>query len=369
MIREVSACFDDTVIVSSSVSVESEGQFKQGFSLVGILFRVMRSAQGFFRLARQRSKLADAGVVFLPYPAYFGFFALQVLLLFRKNRPLILLDAFLCLYDTVVEDRKITADGSLVSSLVKWLEKRTLQAADLVFIDTTQQKTALLQRYGLVDRKLVVTPVGIDESVWRPVPMPPLEQRFTVVFWGTFIPLHGIGTIIKAARIIANERTEILFKIIGDGQTAPEIQAMLEQNPLSNIDWMRKLLSAEQLQHIVSSSHCVLGIFGESKKAGDVIPYKAYQALASNRPLITRSGPAIAELLGESDPVGLLLVNTEDPGGLAEEIVRLFDNYANLASQIDTVSLYREKLSSDVLARSVGKAVSTVCESYASESE
>jgi len=50
--------------------------------------------------------------------------------------------------------------------------------------------------------------------------------------------------------------------------------------------------------HTVSATkkcHCVLGIFGKSKKAASVIPYKISQALAMNKPVITRKSDVYAE--------------------------------------------------------------------------
>jgi hypothetical protein len=41
----------------------------------------------------------------------------------------------------------------------------------------------------------------------------------------------------------------------------------------------------------------VLGIFGAGRKAAMVVPNKVYQAAAVGRPLVTRDGPALREVL------------------------------------------------------------------------
>src|SRR6185437_8339843 len=48
-----------------------------------------------------------------------------------------------------------------------------------------------------------------------------------VLFYGQFIPLHGIGTIIEAARLLRD--APIQWTLVGRGQEAPRIRAMLAE--------------------------------------------------------------------------------------------------------------------------------------------
>ena len=67
-----------------------------------------------------------------------------------------------------------------------------------------------------------------------------------------------------------------------------------------------------------------LGIFGRTEKASRVIPYKAYEALAMRKPLITGDSKASRELL--VDGVHALLSPMSDPAALAERLLRLRDD-------------------------------------------
>jgi glycosyltransferase involved in cell wall biosynthesis len=280
----------------------------------------------------------------------------------RRGRPTVAVDAFICLHDTVVEDRKLAKPNSILAKLLSWLEANTIRHADLVFIDTELQKNQLIARYRCANEKLVVTPVGIDESIWAPLPALPLGERFQVLFWGTFIPLHGIGTIISAARILSLTHPQIDFQIVGDGQTAEEIAEQLEKAPLANLQWRRELVSAKQLRSYVEQAHCILGVFGSSLKAGSVIPYKAYQAMASNKILITRSSPAFSVFDTPGNHVrGLVLVPPGSAEALAAAILDTYRQYAEISAGLATRSAYDSHLNNRLLQECVQEGVNKVC--------
>ena len=111
-----------------------------------------------------------------------------------------------------------------------------------------------------------------------------------MLFYGQFIPLHGIATIIRAARLLREESVE--GTLIGRGQEAPGIRAMLDDVPLIKLKWIEWVEYGE-LQRFIEDSDVCLGIFGSSDKAQSVIPNKVFQIVAAGRPLITRDSPAI----------------------------------------------------------------------------
>lgn len=311
----------------------------------------------FFSFARQRGKLKGADCYYVPYPAYIDLLFLR-LLTCGSRRRVVVVDAFLCLHDTLVLDRKMIAQNGVVAQLVSWLERGTLSRANLIFIDTLQQKEILVEQYALDESRVAVIPVGIDEAIWNPAPERPLEDIFSVLFWGTFIPLHGVDTIIKAARLLQESHPRINFTLIGDGQTADSISAELDNIGGTNISWLRCLISASELREYLDASHCVLGVFGASGKAGNVIPYKGCQAMACNKILISRSGPAFAKLLqGKEKPPGLLLVPAADPGALAQSIAAVYEAYNDIQSISSTREFYDSNLSNAVIRKRVASCL------------
>src|SRR5690606_28996382 len=109
-----------------------------------------------------------------------------------------------------------------------------------------------------------------------------------------FIPLHGVETIIEAARLLRNEPIE--WQLIGRGQEAEHIRQMLAEDPLPRVQWAG-WVAYEELKYSLAGADLCLGIFGTSIKASSVIPNKVFQMIAAGRPIVTRDSPAIRELL------------------------------------------------------------------------
>ena len=146
---------------------------------------------------------------------------------------------------------------------------------------------------------------------------PKKNRNFLVLFYGQFIPLHGIETIVRAARLLAAK--PIKFVIVGEGQEAEDISTLLNEHPLDNLSWI-KWIEYMQLQVKIQQADICLGIFGDSEKASRVIPNKVFQILHSGKPLITRDSPAIRELLNP-DMTGVYLVPAASPEALADAIL------------------------------------------------
>ena len=164
------------------------------------------------------------------------------------------------------------------------------------------------------------------------------RQPFTAVFVGKLIPLHGLETILAAARLAP----ELRLRVIGTGQ----LGSLLESRP-ANVDWL-PWVDYELLPGELHRAGCALGIFGTSDKARRVIPNKAFQALACGVPLVTADSPAARELL--SDGENALLVPPGDPAALAEALRRLAGDPA-LARRLGGAGLatFRDRASEDIL--------------------
>ncbi|MDP9306699.1 MAG: glycosyltransferase, partial [Actinomycetota bacterium] len=225
-----------------------------------------------------------------------------------RRRPVVF-NPLVSLYDTFVVDRRRFAPGSPVGRALKTIDRRALRAADLVVADTETNARFLADLAGLPRGKVEVCFVGAEERVFAPGW--DAAQPFTALFVGKLIPLHGVETVLEAARIAPDLR----FKIIGSGQ----VDELLRRPPpnVEHVPWV----DYERLPHELHSAGCALGVFGTSDKAGRVIPNKAFQALACGVPLITADTPASRELLVDEESA--LLVPPGDAQALAVAVGRL----------------------------------------------
>jgi glycosyltransferase involved in cell wall biosynthesis len=219
----------------------------------------------------------------------------------------VVFNALVSLSDTLVADRERFRPGSLAARALAALDRRALRAADLVVADTRANGDFLADLAGIPRERVAVCPVGAEERLFSPG----WDPREPPLFVGKLIPLHGVETILAAAR----EAPDLHLRIAGSGQ----LEGVLAARP-PNVEWIR-WIPYEQLPERLRAAACALGVFGTSAKAARVIPNKVFQALACGVPIVTGDTPAARELLVDGESA--LLVPPGDPGSLARAVRRL----------------------------------------------
>lgn len=277
-------------------------------------------------------------VVVVGYPGYTDVLVARPICWLRRV-PLVL-DAFLSIYETAVVDRALVSPGSLKARLLWHVERLACSLADLVLLDTEADCAFFRTTYGR----------GRYARLWVGAEEPPqvenIGQRqgegLDVLFVGTFIPLHGVEHILRAAAILQPIAPEVRITLIGSGQTYTAMQQLAKELALTNVIWGPAWLDAPQLAQRCTSADVLLGIFGASNKAQRVIPLKAFAALAYGRPLLTADTSGIREALQPGETA--FLCPSGDPAALAVAILAIRDAPAQ-AAQVAAQghALYRQQ--------------------------
>jgi glycosyltransferase involved in cell wall biosynthesis len=251
---------------------------------------------------------------------YFGHLDVIVLWPFaRLRRVPVLWDAFLSLHETAVADRRMVRRWNPVAGLLWLWDWLAARAASLVVLDTKAHADWFAATFGLRAGRVAWVFVGAEPETFAPLPAPAPrapDAPIRILFYGQFIALHGIDTIVEAAS--RSDPSRYIWTLIGTGQEAPGIRRRLDAHPVANLKWIEWVPYAELREHIGASDIC-LGIFGQSGKAARVIPNKVFQILSCGRPLVTRDSPAMRELLAADTP-GVRLVAPGDPDALLSGI-------------------------------------------------
>lgn len=256
-------------------------------------------------------------IVFVPYPGHFDVPLLS--LLCRLRRWPLIFDTFISLFDTIVLDRKLAPPRSPLGWMSRGADAAACRMATLCLTDTPAHATYFAKTSGRSVKDFRVLWVGAREDLF--VPHPEIEPRKNlVVFYGSFIPLQGISTIIEAARLL--ESSGVAFRIIGDGQESPAIDALIGEYGVTNVERVGRV-PLERLPLEIAAATICLGIFGTSDKAKRVVPHKLYEAVAVGRPVITGDTPAIRSAF-EKDEVYRVPVGS--PEDLATAIEYLINN-------------------------------------------
>ena len=226
-------------------------------------------------------------------------------------------------YDTYVNDRKTIKKNSYKAKIIHFIDELACKWVDKVILESAEEIKYFVEEFGLPKEKFSQLPLAADESIFVPISFKKQSEKFIVLFFGSFIPLHGIETIVQAAKILHNKK-DMLFRICGEGQTKPQIEKIIQENNLKNINLLGLIPKKNLLDEIKNSDLC-LGIFGNTLKARKVVTNKVLQILASNKPLITMISPATEEIQLKND-TNCILIPPSDPKKLADAILDIKDN-------------------------------------------
>jgi glycosyltransferase involved in cell wall biosynthesis len=241
---------------------------------------------------------------------------LDALLARRVCRPRlgIVVAPLVSLTETLVDDRGLFPAGGLRARAIAALDRASLRAADLVLADTAAHGE-YLAGLGAPAGRVATWHLGVEPEFLPARPAAPASRR--VLFYGRYLPLHGIDTIVGAAARLGPRADLVL---IGSG---PERARVERLGRGARIEW-RDDVPLAALPDELARAAVVLGVFGAGPKAAMVVPNKVYQAAAAGRPLVTRDGPGLREVLRPDEHC--LACPPADPDALAAAIARLLDD-------------------------------------------
>lgn len=292
-------------------------QASGGWKHPRFLWRVLVA---YWRLLRAHWRTPAYDVMLVGYPGQFDVY-LGRLLTWWRRKPMAL-DILMSLH-LIAEERGLTRKSPFTGWLIFWMEKIGLKLPDLLIADTVEYETYYRQKYNLPPKRFRRVPLGVDDRIYNPRPdLQPPVNCFRVIYYGTFIPLHGIETVIRAAALL-RDCPHIQFDLYGDGQERPKAEQLARQMDLCNVrfcGWLEK----EKLPEEIARSHVCLGVFGTTKQSLCTIQNKIWEGMMMHRPVITGDAEAIRSELTHKKHV--YLVERANPQALADAILELEAN-------------------------------------------
>jgi glycosyltransferase involved in cell wall biosynthesis len=222
----------------------------------------------------------------------------------------------------VFEKNRYAADSKSGKKRRQW-ESDLFSKADVVVADTPAHAAFFESELRVAPARLCVLYVGAETTLFEPLPAPPAEEPFEILFYGSFLKLQGVDVIIGAA-----ERTQNLpihWVLLGDGDLRDACER--RARGLYNVRF-EPWIDYGKLPARMASAHILLGIFGTSFKADLVIPNKLFQAMAAARPVITRRSKAYERTLEGSDVIGWV------PAGDAEALAKVVKTWLKNPSDL-----------------------------------
>lgn len=259
--------------------------------------------------------------------------------------------AFASPYDIFISDRKMFKPNSLQAKFITFWYKWCLKLSDIVIKESFIDIDYNSDKFNIDKKKFRRIFLSADETLFQPCNFKNSQTGFTVLYFGSFVPLHGVDVIINASKLLSHQK-EIKFRLCGDGQTKKEMEKLVKRYNLKNVEFLGHVDDNILMENIYESDVC-LGIFGSSTRAERVATNKVYQILCSQKPLITMDSEAAREL-GLENEKNSLLISRNDPRKLADSILYL-KNKTETRKQIAQAGreLYLERFSMEKTSKEI----------------
>lgn len=249
--------------------------------------------------------------------------------LFRKK---IVVDYYISMYDTLVNDRKRVKENSSKAKVTLTKDRLLLNLADIVIFLNKSESQYYQKIAGLTlnQGKVRIIPLCIDyKRDLFDSKSESDDMGFNVCWWGTYIPLHGLENIIKSFSFIGHDNIKLFIFGNSEEKSRPyqELVNDLGLNKRVKIINDHSFSNGKLAPFLKSKCDLALGNFGSSEKAKTVLVNKLVDSLSLGLPCLTRETSAINELFNKDEG---LIITEADPESIAENIVSAYRNKEEL---------------------------------------
>ena len=335
--------------LGADVEVRNVGSWGADRAAAGSPIRMLlRALGGLWRGARYLATCRRPDVVVFLYPGHLDACVLGPIA--RIRRIPAVLDVFISLYDTVIVDRGLRSPRSPVAFATRALDVLACWSVPRVVVDTPEHADFFAQFTHRARKHFAVLWVGAEESRFAAEPDP--GDDASILWYLTYIPLHGFETVARAAALLTDDGR--VFRLIGDGQERGAAEKLARELALTNMEFAAPVPEDELADEIGRASIC-LGVFGTSEKAARVVPNKVFQCAAAGRAIITAATPAIETAFGDA----LVTVPVGDEHALADAI-RELRGTARVQAAARGRAVFVERFSEAALAADLDGILSSV---------
>jgi glycosyltransferase involved in cell wall biosynthesis len=236
-------------------------------------------------------------------------------------RPIIF-DMFISIYDTLIYDRQSFSPGTAIAKIAFWIDQFSCAKANLILVDTQAHAEYIQDTFRIPKEKIKVLFVGCDEKIFTPANLE--SDPDLVLYYSSYLPLHGTEVVVRAAKILQTLSPSIHFRMIGNGLEYSRIRNLADQLNVKNIQFLPFVPLSQLPKHLSESGICLGGHFGSSEKAKRVIAGKTYQCLAMAKPTVVGENQANHELLTHGKDAWFC--EMDNPQALANAIIELRQN-------------------------------------------
>lgn len=256
-------------------------------------------------------------VIFLSSPPVFvGIAGLPFALLDLKPLVVDVRDLWI---DSAVE-LDIIDEGSAFVRLSRAYERVMLDAADRITVTTTVLGSRLATTYGIDDAKINHVPNGVDVDRYTPSKTE-TDETETIVYTGNVGHAQDLESCIRAVGRL--ERSDVVFRIVGNGDRMPALQRLVATEGLEDIVEFEGLVPRDAVPGFIEDAEIGLAPIKSDEALEYAVPTKTFEYLACEVPVVATGTGEIESVIEASDG-GVVVDN--DPAAIATVLERFLDD-------------------------------------------
>lgn len=216
----------------------------------------------------------------------------------------------------------------LLIRLAEWLEWSTYRRASLIWALSAGIRDQIVAR-GIPAERVFLLTNGVDLSLFVPMEQSRArtalgwDQRFTILYAGTYGLSHGLSTVLEAAARL-QDRPDMHFIFLGDGVEKTELQVRVQKNALANVTFAQACPHDAMPQVLAGADICLVPMRKLPLFAGR-LPLKMFEIMASARAFILGVAGEARQLAVE-EAGAAIYAEPEDVNALVESILYLYEH-------------------------------------------
>jgi MMP alpha-(1->4)-mannosyltransferase len=202
------------------------------------------------------------------------------------------------------------------------MQKRVARKLPRILTVSSSSKRDIVDQYRIRPDQLAVVPIGVDDSHFRPRPEIARVPGRIMTTASADVPFKGLLPLVESLAKLRTERPEAHLVVVGRLRAESPVAAAIERLGISDAVHFESGVSDDRMVELYAEATVAVV---PSLYEGFSLP--AVEAMACGVPLVTTTGGALPEVVGEDGVTGLL-VPPGDVGALAIAIDRVLGDPA-----------------------------------------